>query len=281
MATSTGKSSLGICSVAGCGKHVSKPGHSLCYTHWKAGSSQEVDSPSSTISATHQPGGNALSLNHLTSTQLGEKLTLSSQKVNQVLAELGWIERAKKGWVPTEQGKKLEAEGREHHMTGIPFVLWPESILSSKILVKSVSELVGHQEPARTSDKSSQSSLESSVGFREKFEATHRALDGHWVRSKAEALIDNWLYMSEKVHAYERQLPVEEELYCDFYIPEGKVYIEYWGLESNPKYQARKQAKLEIYKKYNFNLIELNDEHVKNLDDHLPKMLLKFNVIVR
>ena len=105
-------------------------------------------------------------------------------------------------------------------------------------------------------------------------------MDGHWVRSKAEALIDNWLYMSEVVHAYERSLPVEEELYCDFYIPEGKVYIEYWGLEADPKYQARKQQKLEIYKKYGFNLIELNDDHVKNLDDHLPKLLLKFNVIV-
>ncbi|MBK8822152.1 MAG: hypothetical protein IPN58_05960 [Anaerolineales bacterium] len=63
--------------------------------------------------------------------------------------------------------------------------------------------------------------------FREKFTPTHRATDGHWVRSKAEMLIDNWLYMSGVVHGYERQLPVEEELYCDFYIPEGKVYIEY------------------------------------------------------
>jgi len=58
----------------------------------------------------------------------------------------------------------------------------------------------------------------------------------------------------------------------------GKVYIEFWGLENNPKYLQRKEKKKEIYKKYNFKLIELNDEDVFNLDDVLPKMLLKFGV---
>ncbi len=45
-------------------------------------------------------------------------------------------------------------------------------------------------------------------------------------------LIDNWLYMFEEiVHAaMSRKLPVEEDVYCDFYIPTGKFYIEYWGL---------------------------------------------------
>ena len=72
----------------------------------------------------------------------------------------------------------------------------------------------------------------------------------------------------------------EEELYCDFYIPEGKVYIEYWGLEKDPKYAARKRVKVDLYQKYRLNLIELTDEQVKNLDDCLPKMLLKYNVVV-
>jgi len=84
--------------------------------------------------------------------------------------------------------------------------------------------------------------------------------------------------MAEIVHAYERKLPIEEEVYCDFYIPNGKVYIEFWGLENDPKYLARKEAKKAIYKKYDFKLIELTDEDVFNLDDVLPKMLLKFGV---
>lgn len=98
------------------------------------------------------------------------------------------------------------------------------------------------------------------------------------VRSKSELLIDNWLYMQKLVHAYERKLPIEEELYCDFYLPSHLVYIEYWGMEENPNYQNRKSIKLEIYKKYNYNLVELKDEHVNNLDDFLPKMLLKYGI---
>ena len=93
-------------------------------------------------------------------------------------------------------------------------------------------------------------------------------------------LIDNWLYMSGIAHAYERRLPIEEEAYCDFYLPDGKVYIEYWGMEANPKYQARQKVKIELYQQHRFNLIQLSDEHIRNLDDHLPKMLLKFGVIV-
>ena len=91
-------------------------------------------------------------------------------------------------------------------------------------------------------------------------------------------LVDNWLYIAEIVHAYERKLPIEEDVYSDFYIPTGKVYIEYWGYEDEPKYLARKKKKIELYRKYNFNLIELQDKDVQNLDDVLPRLLLKFGV---
>lgn len=259
------------CSVVGCEKKVSKAGYTLCYEHW-------LTQKKSDTSLVEQNG----TTNFLTATQLGERLEISSTKLNKVFAELGWIEAARKGWIPTVQGKKLHAEQREHHQSGRPFVLWPESILTSRVLINSISELAGKtMDPAvnvkSTAQPESPSSLREKL---DKFKPTHRAMDGHWVRSKAEGLIDNWLYMSGIAHAYERLLPVEEELYCDFYIPSGKVYIEYWGIENDPKYKARKEAKKEIYGKYGFNLIELNDEHIQNLDDFLPKMLLKFNVIV-
>lgn len=44
--------------------------------------------------------------------------------------------------------------------------------------------------------------------------------------------------------------------------------------------QNEKKNKIEIYKKYDFRLIELNDTDILNLDDHLPKKLLKFNIKV-
>lgn len=271
---------LTVCSVVDCNSPVSKAGYTLCYKHWLLESKNKT-APKAESSETH----NAQLSNFLTSTALGEKLGIDGRKVNQVLSELGWIERSKKGWIPTAQGKKLHAESRESRQSGIPFVMWPQAITTSKILTSSVEELLG----SKTSEHSVKSEVVISeakldkVGLREKldkFKPTHRAMDGHWVRSKAEGLIDNWLYMSGIVHAYERLLPVEEELYCDFYVPAGKVYIEYWGLENDIKYKERKEKKKEIYKKYGFNLIELNDEHIQNLDDYLPKMLLKFNVLV-
>lgn len=98
------------------------------------------------------------------------------------------------------------------------------------------------------------------------------------VRSKAEILIDNWLYASGIVHAYEKKLPIEEEVYCDFYIPIKNIYIEYWGFENNPKYTKRKAIKKNIYKKYDFNLIELTDDDICNLDDVLPRILLEYGI---
>jgi hypothetical protein len=116
--------------------------------------------------------------------------------------------------------------------------------------------------------------------FRNKFPAEHRTEDGHWVRSRAEVIIDNALFNYKLAHAYEKKLPVPEDLYSDFFIPNGNVYIEFWGMEEDPKYTARKQAKIEIYKKYNFNLIELSDKDIKNLDDYLPSKLLHFGIKV-
>ena len=204
----------------------------------------------------------------LTARALGTQFDLSSTKVNSILSELGWIKKDIKGWRVTEQGLKQGGIQEEDHKSGIPFARWPETIISNRALLASVEEMKGE---AKVSSKKK-------VEFREKFKAEYRATDGHFVRSKAEMLIDNWLYMAEIIHAYERKLPIEEDVYSDFYIPTGKVYIEYWGYENDPKYLKRKKDKIDIYQKYGFNLIELNDQDVFNLDDILPRLLLKFGI---
>ncbi len=217
----------------------------------------------------------------LTSTAIGKHFDLYATEINFILSEIGWIEKNLKGWLLTEQGEKQGGQQFEDGRTEVPYVKWPESLLASKALVETVEHVKGtysEQEDESQQEGSSQHNSFNSLGFREKFEAKHRATDGHFVRSKAEMLIDNWLYMAEIVHAYERKLPVEENVYSDFYIPTGKVYIEYWGYENDEKYLARKKTKQEIYQKYGFNLIELEDKEVQNLDDILPRLLLKFGV---
>lgn len=211
----------------------------------------------------------------VSSTVIGKKHGLSPNKINFLLSELGWVYKGIKGWLTTPQGIKQGGVQDEDKKSGVPYVRWPESILENKILLNSVGQLSGtvnSEEP-----KEEKGSTEE-IGFRDKFQAKHRATDGHFVRSKAEMLIDNWLYMAEIVHAYERKLPIEEDVYCDFYIPTGKVYIEYWGYEEDSKYLNRKKKKQSIYEKYGFHLIELNDKEVLNLDDILPRMLLKHGI---
>ena len=211
----------------------------------------------------------------LTAKTIGDQYNLSAAKINSILSELGWITRQTKGWKITPFGEQQGGLQKEDHRSGVPYVQWPESIIKSNALQETVNQITGKDISNNTSNKINNSE----IGFRDRFKATYRSTDGHMVRSKAEMLIDNWLYMAEIVHAYERKLPIEEELYSDFYIPNGKVYIEYWGLENDPAYISRKQKKISLYNKYNFNLIELRDKEVQNLDDFLPKLLLKYNIL--
>jgi len=208
------------------------------------------------------------------STKIASKYNLSARKINMTLSEIGFIEKYLKGWTITVLGSKNGGVQKENSKNGIPYVEWDESIFTSSAFLSVLKEVSG--EAGESTQKEIENTKDSN--FREKFIAKHRATDGHMVRSKAEMLIDNWLYMAEIVHAYERKLPIEEEVYCDFYIPTGKIYIEFWGLENDPKYAKRKEIKREIYKKYDFKLIELTDEEVFNLDDVLPRLLLKFGV---
>lgn len=253
------------CQFPGCNATVSRPGHKYCFKHWK-----EVTQRTDVVNLT-PPDVPLFSVS-----RIGQKLKtpLAGKTVNRILAELGWISRDSQGWIATEQGITRGAVQKTDPHKGTQFVMWPESLLTNTVFLKSVQSVSGESQESATAE----SSVEGN--FRERFPAQHRTTDGHMVRSRAEVMIDNWLYMSGIVHAYERRLPIEEEAYCDFYIPAGKVYIEYWGLEQDPNYAARKQAKLSIYQKYQLNLIELSDEHIRNLDDCMPRMLLKFHVVV-
>ena len=211
----------------------------------------------------------------LTATAIGKVFDLSANKINFVLSELGWINKGFKGWEITAQGIKNGGIQAEHNRTGIPFVRWPSTITTSKSLRETVDSFTGTTLSAESGD----CPKENIQDFRKKFDAGWRCYDGHYVRSKAEVLIDNWLYSNGIVHTYEKQLPIEEKVYSDFFIPLGKkVYIEFWGYENDSKYLARKEKKRELYKKSGFNLIELTDKEVQNIDDLLPKLLLKYEI---
>jgi len=219
--------------------------------------------------------------NLLTATAVGKEFGIPNTRVNLILSELGWITKYIKGWQITEHGKRLGGVQSKDKISGSPYVRWPETIMKNNILVNSIRESRG--EVTSNVEDRPQNITQEDIQFREKFPAKERAKDGHLVRSKAEIIIDNWLYDSKITHAYERRLPIEEELYCDFFINNGNgkgVYIEYWGYENDEKYKLRKDRKLETYKKYGFQLIELTDKEISSLDDVFPRKLLDFGIPV-
>lgn len=210
-----------------------------------------------------------------TATSLGKHFNMSANRVNSILLELGWISKEYKGWVITKQGERLGGIKCRDGKSGIPYVRWPETILDNNTLVRLINEIKGENTKFQ---EDSQNLYTDDDSFRKKFPAKFRATDGHYVRSKAELLIDNWLYVSGIVHAYERKLPINENVYCDFYLPQGRVYIEFWGLDTDNEYISRKKKKVEIYHYHGFQLIELSDKEVTNLDDIMPALLLDFGL---
>lgn len=215
---------------------------------------------------------------HLYATSLGRTFGLPATRMNYVLSELGWIRKSLKGWRVTQQGVAVGGEQREDARTGIPFVAWPTSIVENRALCSTIDEILGKSARQESGLACANQPDTKGASYRDRFPAQCRAADGHFVRSRAEMLIDNWLYMAEIVHAYERKLPIEEDVFCDFYLPAGKVYLEFWGMENDLHYADRMRAKKTVYAKYGFNLIELHDADVQNLDDILPARLLKYGV---
>lgn len=207
----------------------------------------------------------------VSSTKIGNELGISANKLNYLFSELGWVNKSLKGWIATDQGLKQGAVQSEDSRSGVPYVRWPATITTCKVLLSSVNDLMGSN-PQLPTDSSN------TTDVKIKLDAKFKATDGHVVQSKAEVMIDNWLYMAEIVHAYKRKLPIEENVFCDFYLPTGKVYIEYWSDDLDLKSLAYKEKKLAVYEKHGFRLIQLNNKDVQNLDDVLPRLLLKFGV---
>lgn len=207
----------------------------------------------------------------LSATQIGQRFSLSAKKINQLLQELGWIAKEDNGWHVTASGLTVGGYQREDKEREQQFVVWHDSIVRNKRLKQSIVEFSGQDAQAHATDKSLSS-------FRQKFEAKHRTLDGHYVRSKGELIIDNWLYMNGVVHAYDRQLPIEQDVLSDFYLPTGKVYLQYWGNDNGETDEKQQHQIRSIYQEHNFALIEVFPAEIDKLDEVLPAKLKPYGI---
>lgn len=223
----------------------------------------------------------------INATVLGKHFNISSQRLNLLLNELGWIEKTVAGWGLTKLGKSLGGRQFEHETSGGSYVLWPDTALQNKDLLEQFQETPKEKPVSKEANPIiNKSDTDTVDDFRKKYPAEYRTKDGHYVRSKAELTIDDSLYLWGIAHAYEKKLPnTTENVYSDFHIPSGNgrpkaVYIEYWGMENDEKYNQRKNKKIEIYNELGLSLIQLNDADIKNIEDSLQKYLLQHGIKV-
>ena len=255
------------CQVEKCDNETSQDGHKLCKKHWVM-----VEQKGMTLRMKNTE--------YVTATVIGKHFSISNRKVNNYLLELGWIERPPRlnsGWVVSKSGKKKGGMNQSSR-DGSSYVTWPSNILTDKGLIHTVSEftveLGEEKKPVTDYEKKIREA-------RKKLpKAEIHASDGHMVRSIPEQIIDNWLYTRNIPHAYEKLIRNDgEEIYfSDWFLKEGNVYIEYWGMEGYDKYDKRKEKKLEVYRREGLNLIEIHKNDVKIIEDILPRELRKYGI---
>jgi hypothetical protein len=76
----------------------------------------------------------------LNATTIGKHFDISSQRLNLLLNELGWIEKTVAGWGLTKLGKTLGGKQFEHETSGGSYVLWPDNVLQNKDLLEQFQE---------------------------------------------------------------------------------------------------------------------------------------------
>ncbi|RRJ82761.1 4-alpha-glucanotransferase [Aestuariirhabdus litorea] len=197
----------------------------------------------------------------LSASQLGAKLGIGGRLCNLLLAELGWIRSYRKGWQLTEAGALLGGQQRENERSGIPYASWPEAIEENSVLQRRTQQLLGEGEALSVDGR-------------------WRALDGHLLSSKEELLIDNWLYLNGVVHSTGHPLPFDGDGLADFYLPAGQLYLEYWGFDKTAAYLKRKLARQALYREHQLPLVEVTPEALDNLDEVLPRALLKQGLVL-
>jgi len=170
-----------------------------------------------------------------------------------------------------------------------------DSSLTDRV-VKDVSDMTGNYEAhksGRINDSESIATNKQSERLdleNEKTPGFLRALDGHFVRSELEQVIDNVLYTNDISHAYQKKVIgiKERSMVADWFIPIGRrghhgIYIEAWGIENKEDYLNNKKEKLRLYEKYNICLIEIQKDDPKDsqwLEGHILTEYEKYKNLI-
>ncbi|HEB26486.1 MAG TPA: hypothetical protein ENI05_01740 [Porticoccus sp.] len=205
---------------------------------------------------------------HISATAIGKTSGLNTREVNRVLAELGWIKHGFQGWELTSLGEQRGGIQLENDSSGTFYVVWPQDIQAESVLNKQLlfsAEI--YSEGASSGD-------DLFAG-----QSQYQSVDGHQHGSKAQLQICHWLYMAGLAHACQRRLPVDEDLFADFYLPGQQLYIECWD-DHDSSGLAQRMKRKDIYQQLGFAVIDIEKEDLNQLDEVLTRQFRKQGVRV-
>lgn len=105
-----------------------------------------------------------------------------------------------------------------------------------------------------------------------------RTKDGHWVRSKSERDIANFLFDNRIAYQYERPVTIGGvEIRPDFYLPDvaGGLYLEHFGLLDDERYRRLAESKLRLFRDAKLSVIVTDEKDALDMDAALRRKLGK------
>lgn len=201
----------------------------------------------------------------ISATLIGRHYDMSARIVNRLMAEIGWLKSYAKGWQLTSLGEAQGGLQKHDQQSGIPYVVWPRSLLDDKYFSHQVHTY--QVKPSVTKINIDGTSH-------------YRTLDGRYLPSIQDAMIANWLYLHGLSYSYHRELALstEKTIQTDFYLPDSRIYILYNGAVSGPNELSHQLSRQALAEEYQLKVIELSLSDIDTLDQVLPKALLRWDI---
>jgi very-short-patch-repair endonuclease len=212
---------------------------------------------------------------HVSATVLGKPYGLNARQVNRLLAELGWIKHTMQGWELTGLGEHCSGVQLENESSATFYTVWPESVRKDVTLIRQLQQgsEANIRQPVAGDDFFKQPGTYEGTP-----DGTYDGIDGHRHKSTTLMRVCHWLYMAGIAHACQRQLPVDQLLFADFYLPAHQLYIECWGEEEGSSELAGKMKRKDLYKKLGLSVLNIEKSDLDNLDEIMTRRFRKAGI---
>ncbi len=151
---------------------------------------------------------------------------------------------------------------------------WPHEVVDNPVVHRELTRQSDQIPTAEPADPSAEPDLFANTEGK----LVCDGIDGHVLKTPLQMRVCNWLYLAQLAHAYRRNLPTEELVYADFYLPAGNVYIDCWEEDTSADELRERLNKHEIYRQMGLNSLEVNAADADKLDEVLGRGLLAFGI---